>query len=63
MDELVDGMANDVGENVYTVGNFSGSADFDPGAEVFKLTSAYMELEPSRCWAPSKKATRKTGGF
>src|SRR5207253_5519696 len=33
-------IAADTAGNVYTVGNFSGSVDFDPGPGVFTLNSA-----------------------
>lgn len=40
LDIFLDGMTTDPSGNVYTVGMFSETTDFDPGAGVFNLTSA-----------------------
>jgi len=46
-------IAIDVGDNIYTTGIFQGIADFDPGANVYNLTSAgfsdafILKLDPS----------------
>ena len=46
------GQGNDVAVdgsgNVYTTGNFSGTADFDPGAGVFNLTSGLSDILVSK---------------
>jgi hypothetical protein len=34
------GIAVDVGGNIYVAGGFAGTADFDPGASNYSLTSA-----------------------
>ena len=39
--ELSRNLVVDAAENIYITGNFSGKADFDPGAAVFELSSAY----------------------
>ena len=40
--DFASGVALDSAGNVYTVGNFRGTADFDPGAGVFNLTAASL---------------------
>ncbi len=42
------GVAVDGSGNVYTTGNFSGTADFDPGAGVFNLTSGRSDILVSK---------------
>lgn len=38
-DEIVNKIVYDASGNVYTVGSYSGTVDFDPGASVYTLTS------------------------
>lgn len=65
-------VAVDVGGSVYTTGDFVGTADFDPGAGTFNLTSAsssndvfVQKLDPSGAldWAVGMGASDGDRGF
>jgi len=55
----VDGedVAVDTSDNVYTVGVFSGTADFDPGPGIFNLTAAVADTFISKLGAPPRCLT------
>ncbi|WP_020468820.1 SBBP repeat-containing protein [Zavarzinella formosa] len=44
-DEFASGVATDSRGNVFTIGHFQGTTDFDPGAEVFNLTSDSSSID------------------
>ena len=55
----VGGMALDAGGNVYTMGGFSGTADFDPAPGTFNLTSG--RLAPTRSSRSSTARATSSG--
>ena len=55
------GVAVDGSGNVYTIGNFSGTADFDPGTGTVNLASAGARMCLCRSWMPLAPA-RQLGG-
>jgi hypothetical protein len=61
----------DAGGNVYTIGYFSGTVDFDPGTEVFELTSSgstdifvqKLDAEGNFSWARRMGSTNDDKGL
>ena len=65
------GIAVDGSGNVYTTGTFQGTADFDPGADAFNLTSSggidifvsKLDSNGGLVWAKTKGGTSFEGAF
>ncbi len=68
--ETGNGIITDASGNVYTVGNFAGTVDFDPGPMVFNLTAATedafltkFDLNGNFIWAKQFAGTQYISGL